>query len=323
MTTTATNFTASDDNYASDIPYQAAFDAHRGTSFVPETRAESEIRDYAARLHADHEALAAEASSPEQQALLADEFARYRQGYRQRYLAYLHSRSNIVSTMIAGPSNFPAAQMNKRGDTAHRRLTELLEFRTKAVESIRKKLHPERGPIKSTDSDATERLEDKIHEAERRQEAMKAANKIARDKKLTDAQKLEKIVALGLSERLAREALKPEDYSGKTGFPSWMLQNNNANIRRMKKRIEQIETTRETPDSSLAGEHATIEDAASENRIRLFFPGKPDAETRSRLKSSGFRWTPSLGCWQAYRNQWAMEIAKTIAGVAAVPEQIA
>jgi hypothetical protein len=49
-----------------------------------------------------------------------------------------------------------------------------------------------------------------------------------------------------------------------------------------------------------------VEDAPADNRIRLYFPDKPDEVTRSALKARGFRWTPSLGCWQAYRNPSAM-----------------
>jgi len=34
------------------------------------------------------------------------------------------------------------------------------------------------------------------------------------------------------------------------------------------------------------------------NRLQLLFPGKPDEETRKRLKRHGFRWAPSEGAWQ-------------------------
>ena len=37
-----------------------------------------------------------------------------------------------------------------------------------------------------------------------------------------------------------------------------------------------------------------------ENRLQLFFPGKPDAGIRGDLKRAGFRWSPSNGCWQAH-----------------------
>ena len=29
-----------------------------------------------------------------------------------------------------------------------------------------------------------------------------------------------------------------------------------------------------------------------DNRLQVFFDGKPDADTRAELKSSGFRWAP-------------------------------
>jgi hypothetical protein len=32
------------------------------------------------------------------------------------------------------------------------------------------------------------------------------------------------------------------------------------------------------------------------------------------LKAAGFRWTPTLGCWQAYRNHNALTVAREIAG---------
>ena len=35
-----------------------------------------------------------------------------------------------------------------------------------------------------------------------------------------------------------------------------------------------------------------------ESDILFFFDGKPNEETRSLLKSHGFRWAPSVGAWQ-------------------------
>lgn len=46
----------------------------------------------------------------------------------------------------------------------------------------------------------------------------------------------------------------------------------------------------------------TIINSVEDNRIMITFPGVPDESIRARLKSDGFRWSPSNGAWQAYRS---------------------
>ena len=33
---------------------------------------------------------------------------------------------------------------------------------------------------------------------------------------------------------------------------------------------------------------------------------------RAKLKRNGFRWAPSMGCWQAYINRWTLDLIKDI-----------
>jgi hypothetical protein len=302
-------------NFANDIPLSLAHAAHSGTSFVPDRRAEQERDGYAAGLAADYENLLKHAPTDEKRAILDAEFATYRAGYRKRYLAHLNSRSRCVSVMIAGPSRFPAARMEKRNRFADKRLEDLIEFRERALKAIRRTLHPELAPIMSGDADAVERLQAKIVKAERLQERMKTANAAIRKHAKAGAEaQVFAIVATGLSEGIARKLLEP-DYAGRIGFPGYELTNNNANIRRMKERVEQLTRTKAEPATESNGPNARIEDAPAENRIRLFFPGKPSAEVRDRLKHSGFRWTPTLGCWQAYRNHNSLTTATREAGI--------
>lgn len=299
------------ETFRSDIPLSSAVAAHYGTSWVPEKRGQSEQSEYADTLAADYQQFLAAAQRGQTLDLVDGEFVRYRAGYRKRYLAYLHSRSRCVSTFIAGPSNFPARRMNKRADIAHKRLDELLEFRARAKRVILRTLRPDLAPIMSSDADALDRLEAKIAKAENLQQRMRAANKVVKKKKLTDEQKIVALVAQGFAESIARELLKP-DFAGRTGFADYQLSNNNANIRRMKQRVEEITERRQINDSEIANDETGIrfEDAPSDNRVRLYFPDKPAAEIRARLKAHAFRWTPSLGCWQAFRNYRATEFAK-------------
>ena len=297
-----------------DIPESLARAAHAGTSFVPEQRAEQERSGYAATLTQDWAALAKLADTDAKRATLDDEFTRYRQGYRRRVIAYLGARSACVSTMIAGPSKFPTRRMQKRGATADRRTEDLLEFRTRALAAIRKALRPEDRPIMSGDSDAVARLKENIAKAEALQEKMRRANAAIRKhaKAGRDAQ-VAALAELGIPEGVSKILLE-RDFAGRVGFADYETRNNGANIRRMKERLAGIERDQARPDTATEGEHARIEDCPAENRVRLFFPGKPPADVRSRLKGAGFRWTPSLGCWQAYRNTNTLTTANREAG---------
>jgi hypothetical protein len=122
------------------------------------------------------------------------------------------------------------------------------------------------------------------------------------------------LVALGHAESRARELLRP-DFCGRVGFPAYALQNNNANNRRMRERLEAVAKAQATPETVREGTAARLEDCPAENRARLFFPAKPARAIRDRLSAHGFRWAPSLMCWQAYRNAPALHLAAEVAGI--------
>jgi hypothetical protein len=49
-----------------------------------------------------------------------------------------------------------------------------------------------------------------------------------------------------------------------------------------------------------------------DNRLQIFFPGKPSDTIRSELKCNGFKWAPSIGAWQRMRSYEAIQRAKEI-----------
>ena len=302
-------------DYEQDIPESLARAAHAGTSFVPEDRARQERAEYAATLRADYEGLAGLATTDEKRACLAAEFSRYREGYLRRFRAYLASRARCLSTMIAGPSRFPVRRMEKRARVSDRRMDEMVEFRVRALAAIRKALCPELAPIMAGDADAVERLRAKIAKAEAVQERMREANAaIRKHQKAGPEAQVFALVALGFPEGMSRRLLEP-DFCQRIGFPAYELTNNGANIRRMKERLAVIAANKAAPVTAAEGTAARLEDSPPDNRVRLYFPGKPEAAVRDTLKRGGFRWTPSRGCWQAYRNPVTLALAAKVAGV--------
>jgi hypothetical protein len=298
-----------------DIPIELANRAHAGTSFDPEKRGGQERLEYAMALWRDLTTLAKLATTDEKRATLETEFERYRAGYKQRTIARLQAHARCLSSMITGPSNFPTRRNEKANAAEGKRTDELIEYRTRALAAIRRALCPEDAPIMSGDSNAAARLAIGITAREREQERMKAANAAIRKhaKAGADAQ-IAALVALDFPAGIAEQLLKP-DFAGRIGFADYQIKNNGAEIRRLQARLATVERNQAAPVAEAQGEHARMEDNPADNRVRLYFPGKPDLDVRTRLKRAGFRWAPTLGCWQAYRNTNALAVARDVAGV--------
>ena len=89
--------------------------------------------------------------------------------------------------------------------------------------------------IYTEDEDSVERLEEKIARLEKLQQAMKDRNKIVRDKKLTEEEKIAKLIETGMTEKAAQGLIVP-DVCNDIGYAACYLTNNSATIRNAKKR---------------------------------------------------------------------------------------
>jgi len=166
--------------------------------------------------------------------------------------------------------------------------------------------------ISSDDPQAIEKLTEKLEAMQQLQELMKAANKIIKNEKLSEAQKIEKLAAHNIKEKYAIELIKP-DYCNRTGFPGYRLTNNNANIKRVKDRISKLKSIEKLQSHEITINGVRIYMNVQANRLQMFFPGKPEDSIRTSLKSNGFRWSPSEGAWQRHISNSATYAAKEIA----------
>nr|DAM48769.1 MAG TPA: protein of unknown function (DUF3560) [Caudoviricetes sp.] len=85
-------------------------------------------------------------------------------------------------------------------------------------------------------------------------------------------------------------------------FPTYELTNSNANIKRVKQRIETLEAVKASQPIEEEHDGYTYRENAEAMRVQFQFDGKPDDETRALLKRNGFRWAPSQGVWQRQLN---------------------
>ena len=309
--------------YRDDLPLSTCISAYSGISHSPERRGASEVQCWCEGMASDYRNLLAHATTPEQVEMLNRMWQDYRTKLRSKKLAQLRSLGQVVSTMIAGPANFPVRRMEKRNAAERKRSDEYLDYANHGKALMFKALHPELEPIRSGDADALERLQEKATALKAEQEHMKTANKILRaHKKSPPDVVVAALVAAGMSEVVAQKVIEP-GVLGNQGYARFELTNNLANIKRVEQRIAEVQRLRtkqvevaQVSEESLPGPTGIrVELAPAENRVRIHFPGKPDADTISKLKSGGFRWAPSQSAWSAYFKPWNVAKARQFAGL--------
>ncbi|MGE6473396.1 hypothetical protein [Serratia proteamaculans] len=101
---------------------------------------------------------------------------------------------------------------------------------------------------------------------------------------------------MGFSEDSAKSLLKG-DFCGRVGFASYQLSNNNANMTRIKKRIQELESRRSRAAVEVETEGYKYREDVEENRVMFEFEGKPEQDVRDLLKRNAFKWSPSRNAW--------------------------
>lgn len=241
--------------------------------------------------------------------------------YASNYASWINRQnkngSGHVSVMLAGPSNYNMRAHEKYMSKEGKLWAEYDELKDYIEHGIYSIINGDR-IIKSNDVNALDKLKAKVAKLEEMQNLMKSANKIVKNKKFTDDVKIELLVEMGISEAKAASLLQPSHCCA-YGFASYELTNNNATIRNTKQRIAHLErlATQESKEiiietESTGTEGIRIVDNVAACRLQIFFNGKPSAETRTKLKKNGFRWTPSISAWQSYRSDHANTAAQEI-----------
>lgn len=208
------------------------------------------------------------------------------------------------SIMVAGPANFPVRKKEKQNAARDKNMREWREIQG-LIDKIKS---TGTGGISADDPNALERLRQKQAELEVNQAEMKIANSYYRKHK----------TMMGYDGCTDEQAIRM-DAKIKTGYsweqcpyPSFLLTNNNANIKRIRERITGLEKLSAKPSEGWIFDGGKVVINTEINRLQILFDEKPDEIKRKEIKSHGFKWTPTQGVWQRQYTDNALRDAKKI-----------
>lgn len=270
--------------------------AHNGTSFDPEKRGRQMIDEYEECLTSDLEQIA-----NAQEDVKAHYIARFR-----RFLgAWMCAKSRCVSTMIAGPSNFPVHRQQKYGRWEDNAYSKFKEFREKAIAGISKDIERAKSP------------EQKMEEG-----WVSIKNNI-----LSSA-----ATVIGIDRGELTQYARPLFVNSITGLVKRMAKNGQAeHVRRSLALIRELNKQGPKPIVTEKNAIFKLAEVAAEikadkehemeaepneilfeggkivlnhriNRIQIIHNSKPPYERIIPLKINAFRWSPREGAWQRHLN---------------------
>ena len=142
--------------------------------------------------------------------------------------------ARVPSILIAGGSNFPTRKKEKQNAARDRNMEEWRE-----IEGLLDKIRSTgMGGISADDPQAVQKLEKKLAGLEKSQETMKAVNAYYRKHKTLDG-------CPAVSPEQAQKLIAGMASYDRVPYPAWALSNNNAEIRRVKNRINSLSRQKE------------------------------------------------------------------------------
>lgn len=207
--------------------------------------------------------------------------------------------ARVPSILITGGGNFPVRKKEKQNAARDRNMGEYMEIKG-LLDKIK---FVGKGGISADDTLAVAKLTAKLAGLKAKQEKMKAVNAYYRKHETLDG-----CPALTPEQAAAMKEFVARGWPMKRApYPSYALTNNNANIHRIRARLEELQNRSEFAGWTFPGGEAKINEG--ENRLQLLFDEKPSEEQRHALKGEGFKWAPSQGAWQRQLNQNAIRAA--------------
>lgn len=220
--------------------------------------------------------------------------------------------ASCPSIMICGGSNFPVRKKEKQNARTRALMDEWNEIQSllTRIKSVGT------GAIDFADPNAREMLIERVESLQKELDRDKAMNAYYRKHKTMQGfEGISEETAKAIDDRIAG------DYSwNKKPAPDWELASVRERLKRAQARLAEYDNLHaaqeeNAAESATAFEGGYITRNIEENRLQIIFDKKPDEETRQKLKSNGFHWSPRNSAWQRQLTPNAERAAKEVLGI--------
>lgn len=254
--------------------YELAYRAFSNISFYPEKRAEQIVSEFEGQLSNDCE------NMPEH------ERAEYITNYTNYLRNWLVSQSKCFSVMITGGSNFNNERHEKNNRAERARMQEFTEWRERALKSIAKRLEQSK-PIEQRANEKWESLKRQI------------SQKIEWGSVVNCVSMIERLAYNGEVELVQNCLNLISEYNSNHSRPFVTAKNKVWQfVKIAEKARAKNEGKKDKESKEIEINGIRIVENYEADRLQMFFDGKPDSETISKLKHNAFKWSPSNSCWQ-------------------------
>jgi transposase-like protein len=282
-----------------DIDYEFAKRAHSWNSFNPSgqaKRCQKEYADTVKKMYYDH---FSDKLTDRQKQVLDTLIVKFRDGFKKRYEDVLSKRSRTASSMVTGPANFPVEKNRKKLECEERAIKEMLSYRdwysSKIAREIERALTPEE------------------QDQKRAKLLIKAFNdliSLKKDPGIYDINLFKASFVAKLERSSNSAVVQVLEHIKNT------QENKKVVVFTQKHRIWKMGTREEKKqevfDSINYGNGYMVEPNYEIDRILIHFPGIPSEETRTLLKSTGWKWSRKNTAWQRKITKNAYSSAKNI-----------
>lgn len=218
----------------------------------------------------------------------------YEDRFIAKYREWLGAMSRCFSQMITGAGGWTAAthRRHERTNAAEHAARERLDqWKEKVIKRCNRQ-------ERLTGWAEVERLQAKLEDLQNAQEKMKRANKIIRDKKLAEVEKVDELAAIGFSQEVAMMLMNPSRGWWGAGFAPFELSNNNAKIKDTEAKIARHANMAQKENEEKEYPWGKFIADYQDERYRLVFDSIPDEDVRRLLKDHSFKWSRRNNAWQ-------------------------